>query len=180
VSKKLKKYPGKLAKPFDVRREFSLRPEFSDMDAAFDAAISERLVLLLSHYEIELTLPEEKIWYGLALNLAFAHVPGFSVKKSKQKGPKRKWTLEECRTLVAAVDAQKTNKGLKEAIKKARMGKGWKWGTHVPSIEVRYHEAKRRIKFDAFVRNHPHGALGALMSDEMDKLLRKRTTKKPG
>lgn len=181
MSARPKKYTGKLTKPIDLRRrELLLRPEFPNIDAAVEAEIIEKTRLLLVHYGIELALPPEQMWQRLALNLAFAHVPGFHITASSRKGAKRKWTLDECRALVCAVDAQKTNKGLKVAIRMAMKRKGWKWGTNLASMEVRYHEAVRQIKADEFARNHPYSFEGLMSSGDMYTPRRKRTrTTKP-
>jgi hypothetical protein len=175
---KTKKYSGILAKPIDLKE----MPFGTNRDAFVDEEILKRCGALFVHYDIDAALPSEKMWRQLAIKLAYAHVAGFHIKTSKRKGAKRKWTLDECRALVAAIDAEKTTKGLlKVAIRKAM--KQLKWSGSIASIQTRYHEAVLQIKRDEFVRNHPEGVLGALMDWDVmpgNKSSRKRTTKKPG
>jgi hypothetical protein len=178
MSQKPKKYLGALAKPIDVRGpEILSRPELPDEHAAIRAEIQDRFALLLKHYEIDLFLPLEQVSWSLAVCLAFDHVPGFQIRAGKPKGAKRRWTLDECRALVSAVDAKKTNKGVKVAIGMAMRRKDWKWGTNVKSIEVRYHEAMRQIKFDE--QFPPYSFKKLMAAGEMYRPRRKRTTKRP-
>jgi hypothetical protein len=172
------KYSGILAKPIDL----SEAPYGPDLEAFVRGEILKKIPALLDHYGIDDALPLENKWCQVAIKLALAHVPGFQIKMSKQRGAKRKWTLDECRALINAIGAEKTNKGLKVAISKA-MKPQWKWSRSTASIQTRYHEAVLQIKRDEFVRNHPEGVLGALMDWDVmpgNKSSRKRTTKKPG
>ena len=179
MAKKRVKYAGALAKPIDLLRLPDGDPEHAVMDE-----FQRRIALLVLHFGINPALPPESLWFQLAVRLAFAHVPGFGIQSRKRKGAKRKWTPEERRALVDAVDAQKKGQGLKVAIRSAMKQPGWKWKGSIPSIETRYHEAVRHIESVEFMRSHPQGPLAAMM--ELDFLererskrpKRKRTTKK--
>jgi hypothetical protein len=176
MSEKPTTYLGLLAKPIDLQ-ELASRPEFADANAASKAEITDRLGLLFKHYDVDLTLTSEQAWSSLAIKLAFAHVPGFQFATRAKRGAKRKWTLDECQSLVSAVNAQNTAKGLKGAIGRAIKQKDWKWGANIGSIEVRYHEAMRQIKAQEFVRDHPYtwAALEFLMKTYSPR--KNRTTK---
>jgi hypothetical protein len=177
MPKKRAKYTGTLAKPIDLLKlpnhEDAVRDDFA-----------QRLALLFRHFGIDLALPPENLWFQLAVKLAVTHVPGFGVRSLKQKGAKRKWTPEERRALVEAVDAQNKGKGLKVAIRSAMKQPGWKWKKNVPSIETRYHEAVRHIERVKFMRSHPQEPLAAMMESDFlerersKRPKRKRTTKK--
>jgi hypothetical protein len=156
MPKKRPNYPGALAKPIDLLKlpSHEFRDEFA-----------QRLALLLDHFGIDLTLPPENLWFQLAVKLALAHVPGFGFRSLKRKGAKRKWTPEERRALVDAVDAQNKGKGLKVAIRSAMKQPGWKWKENVPSIQTRYHEAVRYIELAKFIRSQGPG--GTLMDCDL-------------
>jgi hypothetical protein len=117
--------------------------------------VTRSLALLIEHYIIDPSLPPERVWTSLAINLAFAHVPCFQIRVSKKKGRRIKWDLEEARRLVAAVDAHKSSKGIKVAIGLAIKEKDWGWGREIGSIETRYHEAKRQIMRYELAMRHP-------------------------
>src|SRR5262245_58801710 len=121
--KKPIKYRGALAKPINLQK----LDIFKGISKNVSDEIIERLRLLINHYGIDVTLSPEQIIWELALSLAFEHVPGFQITQQQYRGAKRKWTLEECRALIAAVDAQKTTKGIKVAIKRAMRQKDWRW-----------------------------------------------------
>ena len=176
MPKKRPNYPGALAKPIDLLKLSSHE------DAVWDEFV-RRHALLLDHFGIDRALPPENLWFKLAVELALAHVPGFGFRSLKRKGAKRKWTLEECRALVDAVDAQNKEKGLNVAIRSAMKQPGWKWKGSIPSIQTRYHEAIRKIELDQFIRSHPQGPLSPSMDDlfleRSKRRNRKRATKKP-
>ena len=102
MAKKRVKYAGALAKPIDLLRLPDGDPEHAVMDE-----FQRRIALLVLHFGIDPALPPESVWFQLAVRLAFAHVPGFGIQSLKRKGAKRKWTPEERRALVDAVNAQK-------------------------------------------------------------------------
>jgi hypothetical protein len=138
-------YSGALRTPIRFTKIPS--PHFKTSDDVVKHEIGRKFALLLNHYKIDLNLPPERVFYSLAVNLAFAHVPGFKIVFPKSKGRKKKWDLAEARDLVAAVDAHRSSKGIriKVAIGSAIKQKDWRWGRNTPSIETRYHEARRQI-----------------------------------
>lgn len=174
MPRRKKGYSGALAQPIDLRKLGLVLDE-----DAVRKEIVRKTALLVEHFGIDPTLPPERFWQALAVRLAFDHVPGLNIVVSGRRGAKRKWTLEECRKLVRAVDAQGLRKGIKHAVRMARKKDNWKWGAHVPSIEARYFEAVRRIKQDEFIKSHPDGVLGALMSGDLFDHPSKRTTRGP-
>jgi hypothetical protein len=177
---KAPKYSGPLATPIDLRK----LPLEGDLDELVFEEVSKKFGALIDHYQIDLALPAEQIYLRLAYLLASHHVPGFRISNPQKRGPKPKWTLDECRALVDTVNANKAGKGLKAAISKAMKQPEWSWGRDVHSIETRYHEAVRTIQRFEFLRSHsPEEAFVALMTWYVPpgkRSGRKRTTKTPG
>jgi hypothetical protein len=181
---KASKYSGPLATPIDLRK----LPLEGDLGALVFEEISKKIPALIDHYQIDRALPAEQILLQLVFHLARDHVPGFRISSPRKRGAKPKWTLDECRALVDAVNAHKTPKGmLKAAITKAMKRPEWRWSREVhkvPSIETRYHEAVRTIQLFEFLRSHsPEESFAALMTrygPPGKRSSRKRTTKTPG
>jgi hypothetical protein len=107
--------------------------------------VLERFSALFAHYQITPDRPSS--WQELAIALALDHVEGFQlVDPPKKRGPRLRWSVEECRALLAAVKAQRHGRRtIKAAIKAAMKQPDWRWGNSIDSAETRHSEAKRRV-----------------------------------
>lgn len=82
------RYEGELARPIPYRE--ALAAALLDEKEWRTEIESDRLLLLLKHYGIEITNPNR--WLALALHLARDHVPGFRI--SDKRGPGRPRTRQ--------------------------------------------------------------------------------------
>src|SRR5262245_35353754 len=103
---KAPKHGGRLATPIDLRK----LPLEGDLDALVQEELSRKIVALIDHYRIDPGLPGEHLYFTLACLLAFDHVPGFRISNTQKRGAKPKWTVDECRALVEAVNANNPGK----------------------------------------------------------------------
>jgi len=171
---KAQSYSGALRTPIKFPRPGD--PALENFDETVKREYERKILLLFEHYNIDPGLPSERMWYSLALKLAFTHVPGFDIVSSRRVGRRKKWDLNEAKALVAAIDAQKCSKGISVAIASAMKQTDWKWGPGVRGIETRYYEAKRQIA--------QHDEVTRVLSEKRELgtfllklLLRQRTTK---
>lgn len=170
-----KPYKGKLNKPIIIsdiqpKTDKIFEADTSKVLGQFYAdnsfvikELTERMKLLLKHYEIESN--DENRWYELALNLAKNHVPGFRVEG--KSGKKTGWTPQAYAKLYFDVQRERLfAKNLNVAtigwacnrlIKKSpwknfKINKNDKTLT-AKTLQNKYSEAQSSVLITAFLRN---------------------------
>lgn len=158
--KKSSPYSGVLATP--IVRQMTLGLLHLG-DRRYEDELIEKIPALFAHYGILRT--DRLDWQRLAIALAFDHVEGFRiVDPPKRRGPRLRWTLEGCKALVAAIEAEQRagRPTIGAAIRAAQQKPSWRWKSSTDSIKTRYSEAKKRIAEDKAQRKRFAEMLGKL------------------
>lgn len=150
-------YPGELGEPHvSIKPASALgslmggRSEETDADRAERArrenldALGKKLVLLAEHYQA--TDDDTIVWKRLAIELAFAHVPGFTTVEERPRKRGRPgagyfdFALYEA--VLSVVDGGEPSVANACRALAKRPGK-WK-GANAASLETRFHEQRRK------------------------------------
>lgn len=156
------KYKGDLAAP--------IRDDVTDQELMRE--VYRKLELLYQHYRITGGTAKERA-EELAVALAFAHVPGFTIKTRKQAGRPIKWTDPQLLELL--VDAWVCRRDLENNITARKitdehvikeLARSSKWLADRATLYRRYSQAKKKwgSGLDGIVR-------------EITKIARKRSSK---
>jgi hypothetical protein len=150
------KYIGALAQPIyvdDYHKHGGLLYQPEPNIAAIRKRMFETMQLLFKHYGID--PGGEQSWQGLAMSLAFDHVPGLQLANRPKPGRKPTWKTGLGDELVRAVEdaRSRTGKGTEDAIAMLKNERGGRWRRYtLQSLGARYREARRWQKTLVSVR----------------------------
>ena len=110
-------------------------------------ALRRRLVLLARHYD---ALKDEEVdWQGLAIGLAFAHVPGFLMvdEMPRRRGRPRSQGLFDFALYEAVLNVLDEGEGsVANACRRLTKRQGAWRGKNAASLESRFHEQRRKAE----------------------------------